>query len=125
LIGRETHGAAFLAVDRLVCAVAISERAIISAWKWHDLVNSNAMTRVTIELPDETFATLKRSPEEVGSEMRLASAIDWFRRGLISQGRAAEIAGVSRSQFLDALAARKIDVLQVDFEELKRESGRG
>lgn len=83
------------------------------------------MTRVTIELPDETVAALKRSPEELGNEVRLASAIDWFRRGLISQGRAAEIADVSRAQFLDALAARKIDVFQVDIEELRRESGRG
>ena len=83
------------------------------------------MTRVTIELPDETFATLKRSPEEVGKEMRLASAIDWFRRGLVSQGRAAEIAGVTRAEFIDALALRKVDVFQVDMEELRRESGRG
>jgi predicted HTH domain antitoxin len=83
------------------------------------------MTRVTIELPDETVAALKRSPEELGNEVRLASAIDWYRRGLISQGRAAEIAGVPRSEFLDALGARKIDVFQVDFEELRRESGRG
>jgi predicted HTH domain antitoxin len=83
------------------------------------------MTTVTIELPDETFATLKRSPEEVGREIRLASAIDWYQRGVVSQGRAAEIAGVPRGEFVDALAARRIDVFQVDLAELRRESGRG
>lgn len=83
------------------------------------------MTTLTIELPDETFAALKRSPEEVGKEMRLASAIDWYRRGLVSQGRAAEIAGVSRADSIDALAARRLDVFQVDLPELLRESGRG
>ena len=32
-------------------------------------------------------------------------AIDWYQRGLISQGRGAEIAGVPRADFIDALAA--------------------
>lgn len=73
---------------------------------------------VTIELPDDVYATLRRSPLEVKKEVRLAAAIDWYRRGLISQGRAAELAGMSRAEFIDALAARRIDVFQVDFDEL-------
>lgn len=79
------------------------------------------MSDLTISVPDESFAQLKRSPRELEQEVRLAAAIDWFRRGLLSQGRAAEIAGVPRADFIDALAARKIDVFQVDLEELKRE----
>jgi predicted HTH domain antitoxin len=82
------------------------------------------MLHVTIELPDDMYATLRRSPAEVKREIRLASAIDWHRRGLLSQGRAAEVAGVSRAEFIDALAARKIDVFQVDFDELKAEAER-
>jgi predicted HTH domain antitoxin len=54
-------------------------------------------------------------------DIKLAAAIDWYRQGLISQGRAAEIAGISRAAFLDALAARRIDVIDVDLDELKRE----
>jgi predicted HTH domain antitoxin len=83
------------------------------------------MLHVTIELPDDVYATLRRSPAEVKREMRLASAIDWYRRGLVSQGRAAEVAGVSRAEFIDALATRKIDVFQVDFDELQAEVERG
>ena len=83
------------------------------------------MIQVTIELPDDVYATLRRSPVEVKKEMRLAAAIDWYRRGLVSQGRAAEVAGVSRAELIDALAARKIDVMQVDFEELEAELSRG
>ena len=60
---------------------------------------------------------------EVERDVRLAAAIEWFRRGLISQGRAAEIAGIPRADFIDELAARKIDTMHVDFEELKREMG--
>jgi predicted HTH domain antitoxin len=83
------------------------------------------MTTVTIELPDGVFSTLRRSPREVEKEVRLAAAIDWYRRGLISQGRAAEIAGIPRADFIDALAAREIEVAQIDFDALDRDLARG
>lgn len=51
------------------------------------------MTTVTIALPDDLLAALHRSPVETQAEVRLAAAVDWYRRGLLSQGRAAEIAG--------------------------------
>jgi hypothetical protein len=40
-------------------------------------------------------------------------------------GEAAELAGVPRADFIDELARRKIDVFQVDFEDLKAETGLG
>jgi hypothetical protein len=45
------------------------------------------MTTVTIELPEEVFSALRRSPEEFVLEMRLAAAIHWYERGEISQER--------------------------------------
>lgn len=79
------------------------------------------MTSVTIQLPDELPSSLHRSPNELEKDIKLAAAIDWYRQGLISQGRAAELAGLPRAAFLDALAARKIDVIHVDLDDLKRE----
>ena len=79
------------------------------------------MTSVIIQLPDELPSSLHRSPNELEKDIKLAAAIDWYRQGLISQGRAAELAGIPRAAFLDALAARKIDVIHVDLDELKRE----
>ena len=83
------------------------------------------MTTITIELPDDVFSTLRRSPREVQQEVRLAAAVDWYRRGVISQGRAAESAGIPRADFIDALAARKIEVAQIDFDALDRDLARG
>ncbi len=83
------------------------------------------MTTVTIALPDDLLSTLHRSPVEMQAEVRLAAAIDWYRRGLLSQGRAAEIAGVPRADFIDALAARRIEVVQVGVDELGGELGDG
>ena len=76
---------------------------------------------LSIQLPDDIGAALRRSPTEIEKDLRLGAAIDWYRRGMISQGRAAEIAGLARGAFLDELAARKIDVFYVDVDELKRE----
>ncbi|NJL27264.1 MAG: UPF0175 family protein [Thermoanaerobaculia bacterium] len=83
------------------------------------------MSSLTIEFPDNLFVALQRSPRELAKDVRLAAAIDWYRRGLVSQGRAAEIAGIPRADFIDALAARKIEVVQVDLEALDRELGLG
>ena len=82
------------------------------------------MTTLRVSFPDDVFASLRKSPGEVEQEIRLAAVIDWYRRGLISQGRAAELAGIPRADFIDALAARRIDVFSVDIEELKDELDR-
>jgi predicted HTH domain antitoxin len=83
------------------------------------------MSTLTIELPEDLEVALQRSPRELAKDIRLAAAIDWYSRGLISQGRAAEVAGIPRADFIDALAARKIEVVQVDLEALDRELGLG
>lgn len=80
-----------------------------------------AMTPITLQMPDDVFSALRRSPEEFGREMRLAAAVHWYSRGEISQEKAAEIAGLNRKEFLLALAREKVDVFLVDFDDLKRE----
>jgi len=83
------------------------------------------MAKVTLELPEEVFAALKRSPEEFARELRLAAAIHWYERGEISQEKAARIAGLDRTDFLSALAREKTNAFVVDFDDLKRELERG
>ena len=82
------------------------------------------MATVTIEVPDDSFSALRRSPREFAREMRLAAAIQWYHQGLISQGKAAEIAGLKRREFLEALYHARIEACQVDIEELKEERPR-
>jgi len=79
------------------------------------------MTRLTIEMPDEVYTALRRSPAEVQQEVRLAAAIRWYSQGIISQERAAGIAGLDRTDFLMALGREKVDAFHVDFDELARE----
>jgi predicted HTH domain antitoxin len=79
------------------------------------------MPTVALELPEEVFSALRRSPAEFGRELRLAAAIHWYQRGEISQEKAAQIAGLDRSDFLAAVAREHVDVFRVDVDSLKRE----
>jgi predicted HTH domain antitoxin len=83
------------------------------------------MTPITLQMPDDVFAALRRSPDEFARELRLAAAVHWYSRGEISQEKAAEIAGLNRKEFLLALAREKVDVFLVDFDDLKRELALG
>ncbi len=79
------------------------------------------MAAVSMDLPAEAFSALRLSPEEMARQMRLAAAIYWYARGMVSQERAAAIAGLDRADFLLALAAAKIDAFHVNVDELRRE----
>ena len=81
------------------------------------------MTHVDVTVPDGLLAALRKAPHEVGDEMRLAAAIHWYQQGRISMARAAEIAGMTRAEFLAELARRRVDVFVVDEQDLARELG--
>lgn len=83
------------------------------------------MTTVTLDFPEDVFSALRRSPMEFAAELRLAAAIHWYARGEVSQEKAAQIAGLDRTDFLMALAREEVDAFVVDFDDLERELARG
>ena len=78
---------------------------------------------ISFEMPLDAFSTLKTSPEEFTKDMRLAAAVKWFEMGRISQEKAAEIAGLSREDFLMALGQFNVSPFQYSAEEILEESG--
>ena len=79
------------------------------------------MALLSFEIPDELFAGRYPSPQAFACALRLAAAIHCYRRGELSHGRAAEIAGLSRAQFIDALTAAGEEAYTLEPDELDRQ----
>ncbi len=79
------------------------------------------MQTVQIQLPETVFSALRKAPEDFVQEMRVAAAVKWYELGEVSQGKAAEVAGLSRSDFISALSRYKVSVLQYTPEDLTQE----
>lgn len=76
------------------------------------------MQSVSVEISASTFAALGESPDDFVREMRIAAGVKWYELGRLSQGKAAEVAGLSRSAFIDALSRLKVSPLQYTADEL-------
>ena len=74
--------------------------------------------QLTLELPQDIFSALRQEPEAFLREMRLAAAVKWYETEQISQSKAAEIAGISRAEFLAALARFGVSPFQITADEL-------
>jgi predicted HTH domain antitoxin len=80
---------------------------------------------LTMNLPETIFSAVRWSPDEFIREMRIEAAAQWYAQQRISQEKAAEIAGVTRAEFITALAQRGIPVVQAEFDEIMEEMRRG
>ena len=83
------------------------------------------MTKIELELPEEAFSALRATPQEFVRQMRFAAAVHWYHQGVISGSKAAQIAGLTRLEFLDELARRRLNVLNMGIDEIKEELERG
>jgi predicted HTH domain antitoxin len=79
------------------------------------------MTSITVHLPETAFSALRKTPDEFGQEMRIAAAIKWYELEQISQGKAAEIAGLTRAEFIQALSRYRVSPFQYNEADLIRE----
>lgn len=74
-----------------------------------------------VELPESAFSALRKSPAEFVQEMKYAAVVKWYEAEMISQDKAAEIAGLSRYEFLKLLSQYRVSVLQYTPDQLAEE----
>ena len=84
-----------------------------------------ATQEITLELDDDVLSALSSSPQEFARELRLAAAIHWYKRGELSQEKAAQVAGLDRTDFLLALTREGEEAFAVDLADLQKELQRG
>jgi predicted HTH domain antitoxin len=53
--------------------------------------------------------------------MKKVTAIDLFRRGLLSIGKAAELSGMCLADFMEALVANNVPVVEYTIEDYKKD----
>ena len=81
------------------------------------------MIHIAFDLHEGALASVRKDPAAFTRELRLAAAIKWYEMRRVSQGRAAEIAGLSRAEFIEALGRYGVSPFQETVEELVNEVG--
>ena len=80
-----------------------------------------AQNALTIFYSDEILQSLQESPDEFEANAKLLLALKLYELGRLTTGRAAELAGVSRVEFIFVLGKHGLSPLGVDPEELDRD----
>ena len=79
------------------------------------------MRAVRIEIPEETLISLKTDVESFAHDLKLLAAVKLFELGKLSSGRAAQLAGMTRVEFLLALRRYRVSPFQTTPEELSQD----
>ncbi len=79
--------------------------------------------KVILELPIESLSIFRQTSEEFACALRLTAAVKWYEMGLVSQEKAAELAGLNRLDFILSLAKYNVSPFQYSAEEIINEAG--
>ena len=82
----------------------------------------------TLSVPVEVPASLDnflgfKSEAELAVDLKVTLAVRLFEEGRLSLGRAAQMAGMHKADFMDELGRRKVSVINWDEAEVRREFG--
>ena len=78
------------------------------------------MSTVSIQFPDSIAGVFGESGD-VGDSILTAAVVKWYELGRVSQGKAAEILELSRSEFLDLLTTYRVSAWQYTGSEIDEE----
>jgi predicted HTH domain antitoxin len=79
------------------------------------------MKQMIVSFPDDLGQAIQLTPEETAAQIRLMAALKMFELGKLSSGKAAELAGLSRVEFLEACGRYRVSPFNYPAEELEGE----
>ena len=79
------------------------------------------MTELTLKIPSDVPALLKMSEADFAREAQVLLAVKLFELGKLTSGKAAELAGMSRTAFLYDLSRYNVSAINLQAEEIEHE----
>ncbi|NES99527.1 MAG: UPF0175 family protein [Sphaerospermopsis sp. SIO1G1] len=79
------------------------------------------MSSISLEIPEEVLISLKETPESISREISILAAVKLFELGKLSSGRAAQLAGMSRVEFLMTLGRYQVSPFALNSQELEQD----
>jgi predicted HTH domain antitoxin len=73
---------------------------------------------IQIEIEEEVLLGMNKNHQDLAREMRLAAAVKWYELNLVSQSMAAQLAGLSRAEFIASLSQFGVSAFQETAEEI-------
>ncbi len=75
--------------------------------------------QIIVNVPEKVLLAEKTDAESFARELPILAAVKLYELGRLSSGRAAELAGMSRVEFLLALGRYKVFPLQAELSDLE------
>ncbi|MFC2145797.1 UPF0175 family protein [Acidobacteriota bacterium] len=76
---------------------------------------------LVLNITEDFLLSIKKTPEELVSEIVLMAAIKMFELGKLSSGKASELAGISRREFLEKCSMYGVSVFNYSDDEIAEE----
>lgn len=73
---------------------------------------------VSFNISDDILFSLKESAEEFTRDMRFLSALMWYRKNKLSLGKAAELAGYGKLEFIERIKLEREPIFEYDAEDI-------
>lgn len=79
-----------------------------------------ATRQIVINVPEKVLLAQKTDEDSFAREVRILAAVKLYELGRLSSGRAAELAGMSRVEFLLELGRYKVFPLEAELRDLEK-----